>query len=78
MRRFWVQVTLVFCLEQAMDAAFGAANEFTQPSNTLFACFANLSDNASASRAYILCYSVFLSLANDTDIPWLVLRFVPF
>ena len=61
-----------------MGAAFGAANEFTQSPNTLFANFANLNDNASASRAYILCYSVFLSLTNDTDIPWLVLRFVPF
>ncbi|MDP2430253.1 MAG: hypothetical protein U1C96_10650, partial [Gallionella sp.] len=65
-------------LEQAMGAAFGAANGFTQHPNTLFANFANLSDNASASRAYSLCRSVFLSLTNDTDIPWLVLRFVPF
>ena len=48
-----------------MGAAFGAANEFTKPPNTLFANFANLNDNASASRAYILCYSVFLSLTNE-------------
>jgi hypothetical protein len=54
-----MQVTLLFCLEQAMDAAFGAANDFTQPPNTLFANFANLNDNGSASRAYILCCSVF-------------------
>ncbi len=42
-----------------MGAAFGAANEFTKPPNTLFANFANLSDNVSASRAYSLCRSVF-------------------
>jgi hypothetical protein len=43
-----------------MDTAFGAANDYTQTSNTLFANVANFSDNGSAGRAYILCCSVFL------------------
>lgn len=73
-----MEVTLLSCLEQAMGAAFGATNDFTQPPNTLFATNANLSNKGSARRTYILCCSVFLSLTNDTDMLGLVLRFVPF
>lgn len=61
-----------------MGATFGAANYSTQTPSTLFATNANLSDNGSAGRTYILCCSVFLSLSNDTDMLGLVLRFVPF
>jgi hypothetical protein len=60
-----------------MGTAFRSTNEFTQPSDTLFANFTNLGDNASTSRAYILCCSVFLSLLNDTEIARLVPHFVP-
>jgi hypothetical protein len=44
---------------------------------TALAYFANLRDNVSASRTYILCCSVFYSLTHDTDLARLVLYFVP-
>jgi hypothetical protein len=61
-----------------MDATFGAANDFTQPPDTLFTKFANFSDDSSAGCAYILGCSVFLSLDHDTDMRRLILHFVPF
>jgi hypothetical protein len=39
-----------------MDATFGTANDFAQPSDTLFANLTNLSDNGSAGRAYVLFF----------------------
>jgi hypothetical protein len=61
-----------------MDAAFGATNDFTQPPDTLFAKFANFSDDSPAGCAYVRGCSVFLSLDHDTDMLRLILHFVPF
>jgi hypothetical protein len=37
-----------YCPAQPMGAAFGAADEFAQPTDTVFATLANLCDNRPA------------------------------